>query len=105
MIQACGRPKAGRGGRDIIRALLSHRDIDVNAMVGGNGRTALDAAVRLGHLDAVQELLKRPDLDVGAVARATHDAELAAEMPPPGGLPPPSKDRTGAALWTCSGAT
>ncbi len=50
------------GDLQIVQALLSNPDIDVNARY--NGFTALINACLKGHLDIVKELLSHKDIDV-----------------------------------------
>lgn len=53
-----------RGFDQVVEALMSRSDLDVNAVSSGSGGTPLQEAAKAGHLAVVRALLKREDIDV-----------------------------------------
>jgi len=56
------------GHADVVKLLLTHKDIDVNIPLNTNGASPLYIACGMGHADVVQLLLAREDIDVNQVA-------------------------------------
>ena len=56
---------ASYGGFDqVVEVLMTRSDLDINAISGGSGGTALQEAAKAGHLAVVKALLKREDTNV-----------------------------------------
>ena len=108
---------AENGRSTVVRALLAHPGIDVNA-TDPRGWTALHLAAEVGAADVVALLLKQPELDWHAQTRAGKTAwmlaregghhraafALAPRLPQVGHVPVAEAPESGGAACGCAGA-